>query len=166
MGIEIRMLAREDMPKILQIEKDVCEYPWNYEEIKETLFQRWCIGYVAVFEGIVIGFMLFEMKEDSLFLLKFTVDKIPNKTYLVGTSMVNFLRNKLNLQNRTKIQILVDESNVESQLFFSSQEFQCVEIIKGFNLESEYLFEFNLYNEETKPRFINRISQYLENQEW
>ena len=144
MTVHIRWMIRRDMPEVLQIENDSFEFPWAEEDFVRCLRQRNCIGMVAEFDDQVVGFMIYELHQERLHILNFSVAKEFQRCS-VGTSMVQKLVSKLSPQRRNRIMLEVRETNLAAQLFFRDMDFRAVSVLHDFyedTVEDAYLMEY------------------------
>ncbi|HMO16612.1 MAG TPA: ribosomal protein S18-alanine N-acetyltransferase [Oligoflexia bacterium] len=143
-SIHIRWMIRRDMPFVLEIEKGSFEYPWSEEEFIRCLRQRTCIGKVAELGDSVHGFMIYELHKARLHILSFAVN--PDKRREgIGSAMINSLKEKISLQRRDRLLLEIRETNLDAQLFFQSQGFRAISILKDFyedTTEDAYLMQF------------------------
>ncbi len=129
--VHIRWLIRRDMPEVLQIESESFEFPWQEEEFLRCLRQRNCIGMVAEACDRVVGFMVYELDKTRLHVLNFAVASDLRRQG-VGAAMVAKLIGKLSIRRRTHITLEVRETNLAAQLFFRSQGFRAVRVLREF----------------------------------
>ena len=163
--VQIRWLIRRDMPEVLAIEQSSFQQPWSEEEFLSHLRQRNCIGMVAEYNQQIVGFMIYELHKARLQLLNFATSG-DFRRLGVGLQMINKLVDKLSQQRRQEIILEVRESNLEAQLFFKSQEFQAVRVMRAHyddTTEDAYVMRFRLY--ETASDILsfqphNRIAFY------
>lgn len=127
---QIRWLIRRDMPETLEIEKLCFEFPWSEEDFLVCLRQRNCIGMVAEYEGFIVGFMVYELHKSRLRLLNLAVSPWAQRKG-VGQQLIKRLQDKLAQQRRRQIIATVRETNLDAQLFFRSQGFKCVAVLRG-----------------------------------
>jgi ribosomal-protein-alanine N-acetyltransferase len=165
--VHIRWMIRRDMPEVLQAEQESFEYPWTEEDFLRCLRQRNCIGMVAEQGEKVVGFMIYELHKAKLHVLNFAVAPAHRRTG-VGAQMVAKLVGKLSSHRRTRITLEVRETNLVAQLFFRSQGFKAVRVLRSYyedSGEDAFLMQYRLADdtgadvEET----VNRIAQYEEN---
>lgn len=142
--LQIRWMIRRDMAEVLQIESESFEFPWSEEEFVRCLRQRNCIGMVADQDERVVGFMIYELHKTRLHILNFAVAR-DQRRLGVGSRMVAKLTGKLSQQRRTRIMLEVRETNLAAQLFFRSQGFRAVNVLRDFyedTTEDAYLMQF------------------------
>lgn len=130
----IRWMIRRDMPEVLDIERRVFEFPWLEGDLVRALRQRNCIGMVA--EGgelgdRVIGFMVYELHKSRLHVLNFAVHPEEQRCG-IGAAMLDVLKNKLSPERRNRLLLEVRETNLDALLFFKSQGFQGISILRDF----------------------------------
>jgi ribosomal-protein-alanine N-acetyltransferase len=128
--VRIRWVIRRDMAEVLEIERSCFEHAWTEEDFLCCLRQRNCIGMVAEHNHEIVGFMIYELHKSKLWILNFAV--IPSvQRQLVGTQMMQRLKDKLTQQKRKEIILEVYERNLPGQLFFKSQGFRAYRVIRG-----------------------------------
>ena len=165
--VHIRWMIRRDMPEVLQTEQESFEYSWTEEDFLRCLRQRNCIGMVAEQGEKVVGFMIYELHKNKLHILNFAVH--PSCRRLgVGAQMTAKLISKLSSHRRTRITLEVRETNLGAQLFFRSQGFRAVRVLRGFyedSGEDAFLMQYKLADDagDDAEEGVNRIAQYEEN---
>jgi [ribosomal protein S18]-alanine N-acetyltransferase len=163
--VHIRWMIRRDMPEVLNIEQQSFEYAWTEEDFLRCLRQRNCIGMVAEQDEKVIGFMIYELHKAKLHILNFAVSPAFRR-FGVGSQMVGKLVSKLSGHRRTKITLEIRESNLSAQLFFRSQGFKAVRVLRSYyedSGEDAYLLNYALagdISEEVEEERVNRIAQF------
>jgi ribosomal-protein-alanine N-acetyltransferase len=164
--VHIRWMIRRDMPEVLQTEQESFEFSWTEEDFLRCLRQRNCIGMVAEQGERVVGFMIYELHKAKLHILNFAVHPLCRRGG-VGSQMVAKLISKLSSHRRTRITLEVRETNLPAQLFFRSQGFKGVKVLRAFyedSGEDAYLMQYRL-SEDTgdgSDDAVNRIAQYEE----
>ena len=164
--VHIRWMIRRDMPEVLQTEQASFDFSWTEEDFLRCLRQRNCIGMVAEQGERVVGFMIYELHKAKLHILNFAVH--PSfRRYGIGGQMVMKLISKLSSHRRTRITLEVRETNLPAQLFFRSQGFKAVRVLRSYYEDSgddaflmQYRFEGD--TSEDEEDVVNRISQYEE----
>lgn len=142
----IRWLIRRDMQEVLRIESSSFEYPWTDEDFLCCLRQRNCIGMVAEHDYKVVGFMIYELCRGKLNILNFAVHPDFRRRG-VGAGMVERLRDKLHQQRRTQLLLELRESNLDGQMFFRSQGFKAVSVLREHYTDTNedcYVMQFKL----------------------
>jgi ribosomal-protein-alanine N-acetyltransferase len=167
MRVHIRWMIRRDMPEVLQAEQSSFEYAWTEEDFLRCLRQRNCIGMVAECGERVVGFMIYELHKAKLHILNFAVHPAHRRRG-VGSQMVAKLVSKLSSHRRTRITLEVRETNLPAQLFFRSQDFKAVRVLRAYyedSGEDAFLMHYKLAGDtgEDCDEVVNRIAQYEEN---
>src|SRR4051794_35610543 len=162
--VHIRWMIRRDMPEVLNTEQESFEYSWTEEDFLRCLRQRNCIGMVAEQGEKVVGFMIYELHKSKLHILNFAVHPAWRHTG-IGGQMVTKLVSKLSSHRRTRITLAVRERNLEAQLFFRSQEFRAVRVLRAYyedSGEDAFLMEYAFAGAapEEAEDAVNRITQY------
>lgn len=141
----IRWMIRNDMEAVLAIEKQCFPFPWDEAEFKRFLRQRNIIGMVAERDGVIVGFMVYELSKIGIDLMSIAVP-FSEQGEGIGRLMVEKLAEKLG-DRRKNLRTEVDERNTEAQLFFKALGLECVEIVKDAYDSYEgdsYVFKLNL----------------------
>jgi ribosomal-protein-alanine N-acetyltransferase len=164
--VHIRWMIRRDMPEVLQTEQDSFEYSWTEEDFLRCLRQRNCIGMVAEQGEKVVGFMIYELHKSKLHILNFAVHPSWRRNG-IGGQMVAKLVSKLSSHRRTRISLAVRERNLSAQLFFRSQGFRAVRVLRAYyedSGEDAFLMEYAFAGAppEESEDAVNRITQYEE----
>jgi [ribosomal protein S18]-alanine N-acetyltransferase len=147
----IRWMIRKDMPEVQHIENLCFEFPWSRTNFMDSLRTRNVIGMVAVDDqhDRVLGYMIYEFHKNRLHVLNFAVDPLWRR-HGIGTAMIEKLRSKLNsclLNRRNRIMLEVRETNVAAQLFFKSQGFRAISVLRDFyedTSEDAYLMMYRV----------------------
>jgi ribosomal-protein-alanine N-acetyltransferase len=163
-------MIRRDMPEVLAIEHSSQDAPWCEEEFLRVLRQRNCIGMVAEHGERVVGFMIYELHKSRLQVLNFAVHPEVRRQG-VGRQMVAKLLGKLSSHRRTRINLMVRESALGSQLFYRSQGFKATEVVREMfedTGEDAYHLQYCLEPEtpsaaEPTAEPVNRIARQCEN---
>jgi [ribosomal protein S18]-alanine N-acetyltransferase len=164
--VHIRWMIRRDMPEVLQTEQESFEFAWTEEDFLRCLRQRNCIGMVAEQGEKVVGFMIYELHKAKLHILNFAVHPHYRRSG-VGAQMVAKLISKLSSHRRTRITLEVRETNLGAQLFFRSQGFRAVRVLRAFyedSGEDAFLMQYKLVDDtgDDVEEAVNRIAQYEE----
>jgi [ribosomal protein S18]-alanine N-acetyltransferase len=164
--VHIRWMIRRDMPEVLHTEQESFEFAWTEEDFLRCLRQRNCIGMVAEQGERVVGFMIYELHKNKLHILNFAVHPSYRRAG-VGTQMVAKLISKLSSHRRTRITLEVRETNLAAQLFFRSQEFRALRVLRTFyedSGEDAYLLQYKLIDDlsDDVEETVNRIAQFEE----
>src|SRR5207302_5962420 len=162
--VHIRWMIRRDMPEVLQTEQQSFEFAWTEEDFLRCLRQRNCIGMVAEQGEKVVGFMIYELHKTKLHILNFAVQPTCRRAG-VGAQMVAKLISKLSSHRRTRITLEVRETNLVAQLFFRSQGFRAIRVLRAYyedSGEDAFLMQYQLAGEtaEGAEESVNRVAQY------
>jgi len=133
MDVEVflRWLVRRDMPEVLEIERSCFAYAWTEEDFRCCLRQKNYVGMVAEHEHKIVGVMIYELHKSKLRIINLAVDPVEHRRG-IGRQMIRRLVENLSQQGRRGIVLEVCESNLNAQLFFSSQGFMATAVLKGF----------------------------------
>lgn len=101
-----RWMIRRDMPEVLQTELLHSVNSWSEQDFVSTLRKRNCIGMVAEAGERVVGYMVYELHQEKIVLLKMSaLDNNPN----VLDSLITKLLGKLASHRRTAVEMTVHE---------------------------------------------------------
>ena len=165
LDVQIRWLIRRDMGEVLDIERASFENSWTEEDFLCCLRQRNCIGMVAEHDRRVVGFIIYELHKARLRVLNIAV-ATDCRRQQVGSQLLTRLVEKLSQQRRREITLDVRESNLPAQLFYQSQGFRAVCVLRRHYDDTEedaYVMRYLLTaEEEFQAEFAlrNRISEY------
>lgn len=133
-NVHIRWLIRCDMPCVLDIENKSFRYSWSEGDFMDVLRQRNCIGMVAEqsYAGgcAVNGFVIYELCKSKLRILNFAVHP-DHRRRGVGRAMIHRLKEKLSVQRRVQLCMMLSEDNDGGHLFLKAMGFRCVGIERG-----------------------------------
>jgi ribosomal-protein-alanine N-acetyltransferase len=130
LDLHIRWGIRRDMPEVERIESHCFAFPWCEDDFIKYLRQRNCMMMVAEHREQIVGFYVYELQKHTLNLLNFAVHEAW-RFKGVGRQMVRKLITKLSGDRRSKICVLIRETNVDAQLFFRAMGFKCVQTIRN-----------------------------------
>ncbi len=159
--IQIRWMIRRDMVEALAIEKESFEFPWSEEDFIRCLRQRNCIGMVAELDDQVVGFMIYELHKYRLHVLNFAVAG-RFRRHGIGSQMITKLVGKLSQQRRSRLLLEVRETNLAAQLFFRTNGFKAVSVLRGFyddTPEDAYVMQYRCREELPDVIPFNRIAK-------
>lgn len=141
--IFVRWMVRRDLPAVMEIEQRSFDFPWSEEEFRNHLLSRNEIGVVIEVNEIVAGYLCYRVEKCRIEILSLAVAQEFRRRGL-GRKMVDYVKTKL-VNDKNRLMVLVRETNIEALLFFRSQGFRVVEVMKDFYetlREDCYRFEF------------------------
>jgi ribosomal-protein-alanine N-acetyltransferase len=119
-----------DFDPLIAIDTKSNEEYWTLDDFKKKLRQKAVTCLIAEEEGVVVGFLLYE-----LFLHRFTVLRIGvasnHRRRGIGATLLKELAAKLT-PKRTLISAEVRESNLMVQMFLKNQEYRAIEVIRNY----------------------------------
>lgn len=112
--ILIRWMIVRDLPEVLAIDEEGFQNPWPEKVLRQNLVSRHRIGMVAEVENRVVGFMIYELRDGLIHMMRFAVQESERRKG-IGTDLVKKLVMKLHGQRRRRLLLPVPDRN----LFFS-----------------------------------------------
>ena len=149
----IRWMIRDDFARVLDLEKQIFEFPWSEDELFSCLKMTRVIGLVIEYHHKIIGYMVYELNKDHIVILNLAVESDFQRRN-VGSQLLKRLMEKLSSTKRNRMTVTVRESNLSAQMFFSAHDFRATSIIKKSyeeNDEDAYVMQY------TEP--FTRVSQ-------
>jgi ribosomal-protein-alanine N-acetyltransferase len=142
--LRIRFMIRRDMPSVEHIEQVIFPNPWSHDDFIRCLRQRNCIGMIAEYGDDLVGYMIYELHKNRIHILNFAVDPKYRRDG-IGTAMLAKLKGKLSCDRRIALSLEVRETNIDAQLFFRSQGFFAISVLRNFyddSAEDAYLMRY------------------------
>ena len=125
--ISINSAKKEDLLKLIEIEKDVFDYPMSVEEL-ENHFNENTIKIWKIFTRKIIGFTIFYQVKDEIEIIKIGIMKsYQRKNY--GSLIINKVK-KLN--DIKKIFLEVSVENTQAINFYLKNGFKKIGIRKAY----------------------------------
>jgi len=124
---QIRWVIRRDMPEILGIDAASFADPWTEAEFNEHLSRRNGIGTVAETSGRVVGYIMYELHQRRLDLVRFAVAAdVRGQGY--GSRLLLRLKDRMLESSRSAIGCMVSEANVKAQVWLRSHNFRALSV--------------------------------------
>lgn len=144
MNIDIHWMYETDYEQVLKIEESVFSYPWSEEDFRNEIAQRNTIPMVADVRGRVVGYMIYELNDNSVVIVTIAVDEEFQRCG-VGRQLVGHLTKRLNKKWKA-VSVIVHERLLEAQLFFKACGFRCNKTYPMYfgGDEDAYRFDYSL----------------------
>lgn len=160
MNYEVNWLSRWDIPKALEIEYLCFEFPWDEEQLRDTLKRRPVVARGVKLNGVLLGYVIYAVYKYRLEILNIAI--VPSmQRKQCGTFLLDNLLHRIERRHRKRVTALVRESNLEAQLFLKKMGFKAVEIKHNAYEETDdagYLMECYVGQNVVKPKH-NRVFQ-------
>lgn len=147
-NVHIRWMIHDDLPAVVAIERLSFDQAWSHDEFVLFLGGMHRIGVVAEVGDAdhgftTVGFLLYELYQCRFDVVNFAVHPEWRRSGIAG-QMLRPLAAKLD-GSKCRINAVVRDSNLSAQLFFRSQGFRAVEILRGCYADDGdgYLFRLN-----------------------
>lgn len=146
MSLHIRWMTRSDLAQILEIEKSAPTSQWLEEDFEPCFHTpSKIIGFVAVENGSVCGYCVYQLHKTHLRILNLTVS-MEYRHRKIGSMFVNRLKRKLLSHRRSSLWFPVRESLTDVHLFLEEMDFQAVMVERDYfedTQEDAYVFRYN-----------------------
>lgn len=114
--VHIRWMTREDLPRVLAIERESYAHPWEDDAFVGRLCRRNIIGHVAELGENVAGFMIFQLHRTGIELLNLAV--APHlRRQRIGTRLIEALKRKLSPYRRRYLAVALRERTPSAETF-------------------------------------------------
>ncbi len=157
----IRWMIRRDMPEVMEAERLCHEDAWTEDQFIACLQQRNCIGMVAEIQEFVVGYMVYELYKNHLWLVNLAVH--PKwQGQGIGREMVEKLKGKLSTHRRSAIHMKVSERCQGAHFFLRKMGFRATRVERNFFLvggefEDAYHFRFVLGHPYRHERAVEEL---------
>jgi ribosomal-protein-alanine N-acetyltransferase len=159
----LRALTRRDLPDVLAIERASFSDAWSENDFDRVLRSPRSFAVVAEFEGELCGYLIGEQEGGRVQVLNLCVAP-PARRRGVASSLVRRIARQL--RGRQRLVTIVSERNLPAQLFYRSQEFRAVTILRccwpAYSDDDAYLFEYRPGERSAPFMPANRIAAYLD----
>lgn len=140
----LRWMLRQDLPAVVAIESDSFDFPWSEEEFIRCLRHRTSFGLVAEHSERVVGYALYEVRPQSVWVLNLAVHPHYRRQG-IGRQLLSKLLGNLNSYRRRTLRGMVVETNLPAQLFLRSAGLKAIRLKPRPYEETEYdgyVFEY------------------------
>ena len=155
-----RWMIRKDVARVLEIENESFEYPWNEQQVVDFLRVRNQICRLMTINDLVVGYLFYSIHKDSFGVENIAVAK-EYRRLGVGSGLVWRLVSRLHSERRSHVHCIVRESNLPAQQFFRGIGFLATSVVKNpfSNIEEDaYSMRFDIAEQTTKIPFSSRFS--------
>ena len=155
---EIKLLLKKNLRSIVEIEKKNCtiEDPdfgemvskkaWNSSDFVDFVKKRNTYSYTISEGSLIVGFLLFEVKENELLIERICIDKDFRRSGF-GKEFLDFINGK---KYKNKIVFYCKEDDVATIKFFKKNDF-VANLEKGyFGIDDAIKFTKEIFHEENK----------------
>ena len=123
----MRWMIRRDIPEVLGIEQASFADPWTEAEFIQQLRRCNVIGTVAETSGRVVGYMIYELHNRRLELVRFAV-AVDVRGQGYGSRLLLKLKDKIQESRRSAIGCMVPEASVKTQVWLRSHNFRALSV--------------------------------------
>ena len=145
--IQVRWMLRSDLPDVVAIDAAAPE-PLGESGLRRALAQSHCIGMVVTCGTDVGGFMVYELLDRSVHVIRMVVSPAWRRRG-AGRALITRLFDKLSHLRRPAATFLVSEQSTDMHLFLRSVGFRATRILRGHlcaGRADAYWFAYHLEN--------------------
>ena len=161
--IRLRALNRRDLSDVLAIERASFSDAWQESDFDHVLRSPRAFAVVAEFDGEVCGYLIGEQEGGRVQVLNLCVAPLVRRRG-VASSLVRRIARQL--RGRQRLVTIVSERNLPAQLFYRSQEFRAVTVLRrcwpAYSDDDAYLFEYRPGERAAPFMPANRVAEYLD----
>lgn len=123
----IRWLIKRDFPEVLDIDKNCFKKRWSEQKFTQALRDRYIIGMVVEYGQDVVGFMIYKLEKNRLFLIRMAVHPKFQKRGL-GRAMIEKLKGKLSGNGRNRLTAVSKDDMLSEHLWLKACGFRATQI--------------------------------------
>jgi len=127
----IRDMREEDIPSILEIERNSSNPPWSEEQFLNEIYNKYALSKVAVFDGEVIGYICANYLLHESHILTLAVDPDFRRRG-VATKLMNEATRELKKRGCVFMYLKVRVSNAGAQKFYELFGFKAETVRKKY----------------------------------
>jgi len=127
----IRDMREEDIPSILEIERNSSNPPWSEEQFLNEIYNKYALSKVAVFDGEVIGYICANYLLHESHILTLAVDPDFRRRG-VATKLMNEATRELKKKGCVFMYLKVRVSNAGAQKFYELFGFKAETVRKKY----------------------------------
>lgn len=146
--VSVRYIEPRDITEILEVERASFVHPWTKDDFVNCMKRNNTTGVVAEINGVLMGFLIFEVFKRRIQLLNLAV-RPRFRRMGIGSTMIGRVICALGNSTQKLVAAEVRESNLGVQLFLKSLGFRADQILPEYYSdtgEDGYQFEFWLAN--------------------
>jgi ribosomal protein S18 acetylase RimI-like enzyme len=146
--VNFRTAEPEEYSFVSGLDEDTSYRPLTSEEFEASFYTRRLSIKIITYEKKRIGYFIVKLLKDKYTILRIIID-VEYRRMGVGTRILNLLKKKLTKEYRYKIVALVDERNLNAQLFLKSNEFKWTRTTEQVNCEYDmYCMTYSIFSTE------------------
>jgi len=145
--LKIRWMVKSDFYDVVHIDSLSYSFFWDYKKIFSIMTKNNSLGLVAEKNGIIIAYLIYESKMKSFSCSRLAVHP-DHRRKGIGSDILNSIIFRMKKNKINKIDFLINEYNLEAQLFLKYNEFKAIDIIK------------NKYSDVKEDAYLMRIVNY------
>lgn len=136
-GPTVRRMGRRDLEPAEWIDWRASERPLDDWMLLDLFRMKCCAGAVAEINGVVVGFVLYDLGHETVHLVRLAVDPAFQRMG-IGKALMERVKSRLSFTRR-RIRVDVCETNVACQKFLAAQGFICDSVVHGVDGERDVL---------------------------
>lgn len=124
---QVRWLIRRDFPEVMEIDKSCFKKRWSEQKFIQALRDRLTIGMIVEYGEAVVGYMIYKLHKNRLFLIRMAVHPKFQKRGL-GRAMIEKLKGKLSGNKRTRLTAVSTDDKLGEHLWLKACGFRATQI--------------------------------------
>ncbi len=127
-GVTLRYLVKDDMKKVVALDKQCFDFPWSIRVIRRHLKFSGTACIVAECGHTVLGYAIYNIDSDYASIDRIAVDKDVRHAK-IGTSLVQKILKVASESNCRIVEAMVYERNLPGQIFFKNLGFRATQTV-------------------------------------
>lgn len=142
--LRIRQAKPNEFQDLSSIDKETYYKPLNFEEFHYSFYTKNASILVIEYRKQIIGYFIVRILRDRYLLLRISIQQRWRRKK-VGTKVLTHLKSKLKPNFKHTIEALVDERNLDAQLFLKANGFKWKKTLRPENSDHDlYSMSFSL----------------------
>jgi ribosomal-protein-alanine N-acetyltransferase len=129
-NLKVRWALRSDLPKMVAIEEQTKDLPWDSDEICHQLAKKNCIGVVLLKNNSVIGHVFYLLHQREIEIINLVVAaKFQRKG--CGKHLISYVKSKLKslgVGKKDRVTAMVSDRDLSAHLFLKAVGFRAIRV--------------------------------------
>lgn len=139
-NLKVRWALRSDLPKMVSIEEQTKDLPWDDDEICHQLGKKNCIGIVLLKNNSVIGHLFYLLHPKEIQIVNIAVAAKHHRKGC-GRHLVNYVKGKLSILKKDRVTVRCGDDELSTHLFLRGTGFRATRVERnGMGLDHDAYF--------------------------